>query len=78
MTEVKNLTNPIVLRQNFCDLRYNKLADRIALFTDGSKAENWVGAAIVKQKFFVSCPPDGLSVYSAELIALELALNYII
>ena len=77
--QVKNLTNNIVLKQNFYDLRYNKLADRIAIFTDGSKAENRVGAAaVVKHKFFVRRLPDGSSVYSAELTALELALNYIL
>jgi len=74
----KDLVNPVELRQRFLELRDRLYKDRIAVFTDGSKAGDKVAAAaVVAGRYFLRRLPDKSSVYSAELTALGLALQYI-
>ena len=74
----KSSVDPSALKQRFLDLHHHLYNDRIAIYTDGSKAENKVSAAAyVNGRFFVRRLPDGASVYSAELTALSLAIQYI-
>ena len=74
----KKLTSPHVLKLKFMALHHDQYSDRVAVYTDGSKADNKVGAAaITNKKFFVRRLPNGCSVFSAELVALGLALQYI-
>lgn len=55
-----------------------KYRDHIAIFTDGSKAgERVASAATAEGHMFVRRLPDRSSIFSAELIAISLALSYI-
>jgi ribonuclease HI len=78
VTGKKSLVNPEVLRQQFLERRDLLYKDRISVFTDGSKSDRWVAAAaVVNGRCFVRRLPNDSSVYSAELTALGLALQFI-
>jgi ribonuclease HI len=73
----KNSTSPVVFLQYFLELR-ERYTNYIAIYTDGSKAEERVAsAAIAEDYFFVRRLPNNSSIYSAELTAILLALQYI-
>ena len=73
----KDLTSPAELRQEFLALR-NSYRDRISIYTDGSKIEEKVAAAAIAEgRKFLRRLPDHSSIYSAEVTALGLALQYV-
>lgn len=74
----KNSTNPAFYRLCFRDMIHNNYRNFTQLYTDGSKTENGVGAAVVgpHQTRRASLPPQA-SIFTAELHAIELALNLI-
>jgi len=77
--EKKGLVNPALLRQKFLELRDRLYKNRLAIFTDGSKAGDKVAAgAIVAGHFLVRRLPDKASVYSAELTAITMAIEFIV
>lgn len=77
--EKKGSQNPEILRQNFLALREHLYKHHCAIYTDGSKAEEKVAAAayLGNGQFLVRRLPDNSSIYSAELTAINLALNHI-
>ena len=73
----KNNTTPIIFQQLFIAHRseYNNYT---AIYTDGSKSINHVGCSFTcNNKIFSFKLPSFLSIFSAEFIAIEKALNYI-
>lgn len=73
----KDKTSPLFFKQQYYELR-EKYIDYREIFTDGSKIEDRVAsAAVVEGIIFVRRLPNRSSIYSAELTAISLALNYI-
>ena len=77
-SDKKCLTDATVLQQRFLEMRHRLYTQRAAIFTDGSKAGDKVAAAAVfGSRVLVRRLPDKASVFSAELTALCLALQFI-
>ena len=77
-TGSKENTIPVLHKQKFYEL-LNVYSGFIQIYTDGSKIDNRVAAAMIhKQKFVVTARlPDGASIFSAEAHAILLALEFI-
>ena len=71
-------TDHLILRSRFLELRNRKYSDYIEIYTDGSKADSYVGCASIskfhstKQKL-----PADSSIFTAEVQAVNLSLDYI-
>ena len=73
---IKRLSDPNILKQNFYELRA-QFHHYTEIYTDGSKANNRVSAAAVCLKETSSMRlPD--SIFTAEIVAIKLALNIIL
>ena len=71
----KTKTHPITFQENFLNIQ-NNLPDHHHIYTDGSKQEMKVGcAAVFQNKELLKCLPNESSIYSAEVIAVNLAMN---
>lgn len=77
-SDKKAQTSSLLLRQRFLELRGRLYSHRTAIYTDGSKAGDKVAAAAFSEdSVLVRRLPNKSSVYSAELTALCLALQFI-
>jgi hypothetical protein len=80
-TYSKNVTNPSIIRQEFCRLR-SKYPTATFLYTDGSKISGALGAAVhtSTRELKIKLPPYG-SIFCAELAglleAVQLALRHV-
>ena len=73
----KHTTSPEVFKQKYLELR-EKYIDHIPVFTDGSKmAKKVASAALVEGNALTRRLPDDSSIFSAELTAIIIALNFI-
>ena len=72
-----SLSDSHLIKQNFQELQ-SRLLDYQHIYTDGSKGEDKVGCACVSgshyEKFRL---PDGLSIFTAESKAIDMALDYV-
>ena len=74
----KSKTNPLELHLKFLEMRDRKYSDYIEIYTDGSKADSYVGCASIskfhrlKQKLH----PES-SIFTAEIQAVNLSLDFI-
>ncbi|CAH1720846.1 unnamed protein product [Aphis gossypii] len=74
---VKNDTPPIVFNQHLQSIT-SDLCDHTEIFTDGSRTDNGVGAAVVvKDHVSMLRLPNFCSIYSAEATAISYALDLI-
>ena len=70
-------TNPLVFQGLFNDIQ-DKYFDHQFLYTDGSKDDHKVGCAVVSNFNIVKrCLPGQASIYTAELRAIQLALDLV-
>ena len=70
-------TDPIVLRTKFQEL-LSDFPNYETIFTDGSKAVDTAGSACVTPSDTYKCRlPDNASIFSAEIKAIDLALDHI-
>ena len=70
-------TYPITFQENFLNIQ-NNFPDHHHIYTDGSKQEMKVGcAAVFQNQELLKCLPNESSIYSAEVIAIDLAMNII-
>ena len=70
----KSMTNPLFYQTKFLEIK-SQYKDYISIYTDGSKQDNKVGCASVhKQETAKIRLPDYSSIFSAEAIALNIAL----
>ena len=70
----KSTTNPLFYQTKFLEIK-SQYKDYISIYTDGSKQDNKVGCASVhKQETAKIRLPDHSSIFSAEAIALNIAL----
>jgi ribonuclease HI len=73
----KSDTGPEVFKQLFLELM-DEFLNHIQLYTDGSKESNRVACAMVTGSTLFQCRlPDHCSIFTAELRAILLALDYI-
>ena len=73
----KSDTNSISFKSHFNELK-SKYADHFAIYTDGSKDGQKVGCASISKLHRSKLRlPDGASIFSAEIKAIQLALNFI-
>ena len=71
----KTKTHPITFRENF-NIQ-NNFSDHHLIYTDGSKQRMKVGcAAVFQNQELLKCLPNESSIYTAEAIAIDLAMNY--
>jgi ribonuclease HI len=74
---MKSDTAPDVFKQLFCEV-VEEFLDHIQLYTDGSKEGNRVACAMVTGSTLFQCRlPDRCSIFTAELRAILLALDFI-
>jgi len=74
---MKNTTAPHVLRSRFGEISL-QYPDHQPIFTDGSKVGSHVAAAaIIPPHTLQQRLPDGSSIYSAELTAIQIAITHI-
>ena len=70
----KTKIHPITFQENI----RNNFPDHHHIYTDGSKQEMKVGcAAVFQTQELLKCLPNESSIYSAEVIAIDLAMNII-
>ena len=70
----KSMTNPLFYQTKFLEIK-SQYKDYISIYTDGSKQDNKVGCTLVhKQETAKIRLPDHSSIFSAEAIALNIAL----
>ena len=70
----KSMTDPLFYQTKFLEIK-SQYKDYISIYTDGSKQDNKVGCASVhKQETAKIRLPDHSSIFSAEAIALNIAL----
>ena len=70
----KSVTNPLFYQNNFLEIK-SRYKDYFSIYTDGSKQDNKVRCASVhKQETAKIRLPDHSSVFSAEAVALNIAL----
>ena len=73
----KSKSNPHVLKAKFHELQA-RYSDYQHIYTDGSKDEEKVGCAFTTNNFSKTLRlPDGASIFTAEIKAVELALEFI-
>lgn len=74
----KSKTDPLVLRSNFIELRDKKYSNYVEIYTDGSKADSYVGCASVSKIHFLKqkLPPVS-PIFKAEIQAVNLSLDFI-
>ncbi|MCU7801126.1 MAG: hypothetical protein KZQ70_13560, partial [gamma proteobacterium symbiont of Lucinoma myriamae] len=73
----KNHIDPSIFRSKFQELK-SHYTDHVSIYTDGSKDGAKVAAAcVVNNHLFKHRLPDNASIFSAEIKAIELALDYI-
>ena len=75
----KATTPPEVYRNIFLDIRSRKYTDYKEIYTDGSKSIDGVGAAAVSANYStcVATLPKDASIFSAELHAIQMAIDNI-
>src|ERR1044071_1148835 len=77
-SEIKSTANPLSLKSRFYEL-LGSYSNHTHIYTDGSKeGERVAAAAVVKSSLLCCRLPDGTSVFTAELTAIILALNWIV
>ena len=74
----KSETNPVDYQNQFYTIRFKYKLFKF-LYTDGSKMESRVACAVTSYNTIITecCLPDNCSVYTAKLIAINLALKII-
>ena len=73
----KSNTNPEIFKQLFYEF-ITSFLDHVQLYTDGSKEGSKVGCAMVSGPTLFQCRlPDSCSIFTAELRAILLALDFI-
>ena len=73
----KTKTHPITFQENFLNIQ-NKFPDYHHIYTDGSKQEMKVGCtAVFQNQELLKRLPNESSIYSAEVIAIDPAMNII-
>ena len=73
----KSQTDPLVFRTKFHELLFD-FPNYETIFTDGSKAGDTAGSACVTPSDTYKCRlPDNASIFSAEIKAIDLALDHI-
>ena len=73
----KTKTHLITFQENFLNIQ-NNFPDHHHIYTDGSKQEMKVGcAAVFQSRELLKRLPNESSIYSAEVIAIDLAMNII-
>ena len=74
---IKSVTDPLILRSNFNELK-EKYTDHFQIYTDGSKADNYVGCASISDihRFRERLPCES-SIFTAESQALKQSLRFI-
>ena len=73
----KTKTHPITFQENFLNTQ-NNFPDHHHIYIDGSKQEMKVGcAAVFQNQELLKGLPNESSIYSAEVIAIDLAMNII-
>ena len=73
----KTKTHPITFQENFLNIR-NNFPDHHHIYTDGSKQGMKVGcAAVFQNQELLKRLPNESSIYSAEVIAIDLVMNII-
>ncbi|KAF0721061.1 putative RNA-directed DNA polymerase, partial [Aphis craccivora] len=73
----KNDSAPIIYKQHLCSIT-SRFHDYTEIYTDGSKMENGVGAAVVVQDHVSMLRlPNFCSIYTAEAMAISYALDLI-
>ena len=71
------INQPIIKLENFLNIQ-NNFPDHHHIYTDGSKQAMKVGcAAVFQNQKLLKCLPNESSIYSAEVIAIDLAMNTI-
>ena len=74
----KTKTHPITFQENFLNIQNNFPDHHHHIYTDGSKQEMKVGcAAVFQNQELLKHLPNESSIYSAEIIAIDLAMNII-
>ena len=74
----KTKTHPITFQENLLNFQ-NNFPDHHHIYTEGSKQEMNVGcAAVFQNQELWKCIPNESSIYSAEVIAIDLAMNIIV
>ena len=76
----KSSTDPLIFKTKFNEIkdRYSRYPNFEFIYTDGSKDAGRVAAAAVADQETKTCRlPDQSSIFTAELKAIELALDYI-
>jgi len=77
IVETKANFDPLLLRALFLE-HLQAYEQHVHIYTDGSKEGLKVAAAAIVRSSLLCCRlPDGASVYTAELTAIKLALNWI-
>ena len=77
LTQDKRLMTMMDVQEAFQDL-ISEHEGHMILFTDGSKIDESVGCAFtINNAFFSFKLPDGISIYTAELVAIREALKYV-
>lgn len=72
----KSQTNPIIYIRHYNNL-INKYPNYVKIFTDGSKSPDRAGCAIIHENNEIPFSlPSHFTILSAELYALQLAINY--
>ena len=73
----KSLSDSHLIKQNFQELQ-SRLSDYQHIYTDGSKVEDKVGCAYISGSHHDKIRlPDGLSIFTAESKAVDMALDYV-
>ena len=73
----KSLSDSHLIKQNFQELQ-SRLSDYQNIYTDGSKVEDNVGCAYVSGSHHEKIRlPDGSSIFTAEVKAIDMALDYV-
>ena len=74
----KTKTHPITFQENFLNIQYNFPDHHHHIYTDESKQGMKVGcAAVFQNQELLKRLPNESSIYSAEVIAIDLAMNII-
>ena len=73
----KTKTHPIIFQENFLNIKNNFPDHHHHIYTDGSKQGMKVGSVAVFQNHELLKLPNESAIYSAEAIAIDLAMNII-
>ena len=76
-SDKKATTDPIIFKNKFLEVKEQYFTHE-EIYTDGSKdGENAASAAILDGELYQFLLPNNLSIFSAELKVIDLALNHI-